>query len=359
MSSVTEVVVVGAGQSGLAATRALQAHGISPVVLEAGPEPAGSWPHYYDSLTLFSPARYSAMPGLGFPGEPDHYPHRDEVARYLRRYAASLGADIRTHTPVTAVEAHGQGGFLVHTATGQSFHAAGVVAATGSFGNPYVPTLPGQDRFTGRLLHVTHYRSPHQHAGERVVVVGAGNSAVQVGYELAQVATVTLATRHPVTFHPQHRDGRDLHHWLVTSGFDLLPPEWLSHYLGDRWVVDTGKYRHALESKQLDRRPMFTGFGTDDVVWPDGTRERVDTVVFATGYRPDLGYLSPLGALDTEGMPLHAGGISATHPGLVYLGLEFQRSFSSNTLRGVHRDAEHVVTPLAAHVRNAPAAVGL
>ena len=164
MSSVTEVVVVGAGQSGLAATRVLQAHGISPVVLEAGPEPAGSWPRYYDSLTLFSPARYSAMPGLGFPGEPDHYPHRDEVARYLRRYAASLGADIRTHTPVTAVEAHGQGGFLVHTATGQSFHAAGVVAATGSFGNPYVPTLPGQDRFTGRLLHVTHYRSPHQHA---------------------------------------------------------------------------------------------------------------------------------------------------------------------------------------------------
>jgi putative flavoprotein involved in K+ transport len=124
-------------------------------------------------------------------------------------------------------------------------------------------------------------------------------------------------------------------------------------------VVDTGKYRHALESRLLDRRPMFAGFGTDGVVWPDGTSERVDTVVFATGYRPDLGYLSPLGALDTEGMPLHAGGISATHPGLVYLGLEFQRSFSSNTLRGVHRDAEYVVTPLAAHVRNAPAAVGL
>ena len=206
---------------------------------------------------------------------------------------------------------------------------------------------------------MTHYRSPHQHAGERVVVVGAGNSAVQVGYELAQVATVTLATRHPVTFHPQCRGGRDLHHWLVTSGLDLFPPRWLDHYLGDRWVVDTGRYRHALESRQLDRRPMFTSFGTDGVAWPDGTREPVDTVVFATGYHPDLGYLGPLGALDTKGMPLHAGGISATHPGLVYLGLEFQRSFSSNTLRGVHRDAEHVVTPLAAHVRNAPAAVGL
>jgi putative flavoprotein involved in K+ transport len=359
MRSVTDVVVIGAGQSGLAAARTLQAHGISPVVLEAGPEPAGSWPRYYDSLTLFSPARYSSMPGLDFPGGPDHYPHRDEVAAYLRRYADALGADIRTGTSVTAVEADGQAGFLVRTATGQRYRAAGVVAATGSFGHPYLPVLPGQDRFTGRLLHVADYRSPYQHAGERVIVVGGGNSAVQVGYELAQIATVTLATRHPLTFHPQCRDGRDLHYWLVTSGFDLLPPQWLSHYLGDRWVVDTGKYRHALETGQLDRRPLFTGFGADGVIWPDGTPERVDTVVFATGYRPHLDYLSPLGALDAEGKPRHSGGISATHPGLVYLGLEFQRSFSSNTLRGVHRDAEHVITPLAAHVRNAPAAAGL
>jgi putative flavoprotein involved in K+ transport len=359
MTSVTDVVVIGAGQSGLAAVRALQAHGIHPVVLEAGPEPAGSWPRYYDSLTLFSPARYSAMPGQGFPGDPDHYPHRDEVAAYLRRYAAGLGANIRSHTPVTAVEADGQGGFLVRTASGQSFRAAGVVAATGSFGNAHVPALPGQDRFAGRLLHVASYRSPLQYAGERVVVVGGGNSAVQVGYELAQVATVTLATRHPVTFHPQCRDGQDLHYWLEASGFDLLPPEWLRHYLGDHWVVDTGKYRHALETGQMDRRPMFAAFGTDGVIWPDGTRQQVDTVVFATGYRPHLDYLRPLGALDGSGLPRHSDGISATHPGLVYLGLEFQRSFSSNTLRGVHRDAEHVIPPLAAHVRNAPAAVGL
>ena len=359
MTSMADAVVVGAGQSGLATARALLAHGISPVVLEAGPEPAGSWPHYYDSLTLFSPARYSSMPGLDFPGEPDHYPHRDEVVAYLRRYAASLGADIRTKTPVTAVEADGRAGFLVRTATGQTFHTAGVVAATGSFGNPYWPALPGQHRFTGRLLHVAAYRSPHQHAGERVVVVGGGNSAVQVGYELAQVATVTLATRQPLTFHPQCRGGQDIHHWLEATGFDLLPPEWLSHYLGDHWVIDTGKYRHALEMRQLDRRPMFTAFGADGVVWPDGTREQADTVVFATGYRPDLDYLRPLGALDNGGLPRHSGGISATHPGLVYLGLEFQRSFSSNTLRGVHRDAEHVITPLAAHVRNAPATVGL
>src|SRR5438552_7105049 len=116
MTSETDVVVIGAGQSGLTGARTVQAHGITPVVLEAGPEPAGSWPRYYDSLALFSPARYSSMPGLDFPGEPGHYPHRDEVASYLRRYAAGLGADIRSSTPVTAVEADGQAGLVVRTA---------------------------------------------------------------------------------------------------------------------------------------------------------------------------------------------------------------------------------------------------
>lgn len=89
--------------------------------------------------------------------------------------------------------------------------AAGIVAASGSFANPYLPSLLGQETFTGRLLHVADYRNPKQHAGERVAVVGAGNSAVQVGYELASVASATLATRHPLAFWPQRRQGRDLH----------------------------------------------------------------------------------------------------------------------------------------------------
>ena len=104
---------------------------------------------------------------------------------------------------------------------------------------------------------------------------------------------------------------------------------------------------------------MFTALDGDGVIWADGEHEPVDVVLFATGYRPNLDYLRPLGALDDDGSPRHAGGISTTHLGLAYVGLEFQRSFSSNTLRGVHRDAQHVVGALAAHLRGAVAAVGL
>ncbi|SFB42705.1 putative flavoprotein involved in K+ transport [Amycolatopsis marina] len=355
----TEVVVIGAGQSGLTAAHTLTTHGLTPLVLEAGPEPTGSWPRYYDSLTVFSPAQYATMPGLDFPADPDHYPHRDEVVAYLRRYAAGLDADIRTNTAVTAVRSDEERGFLVHTAHGETIHAAGVVAATGSFGHPHTPVLPGQEQFTGRVLHVADYRNPKHHVGERIVVVGAGNSAVQVAYELAEVAEVSLATRSPLAFVPQRRDGHDLHHWLDTSGFDHLPPEWLIRYLGGNLVLDTGDYRDALTNGRMQRRPMFTAFDHDAVVWAEGTRERVDTVLFATGYRPHLDYLTPLGGLDDNGLPRHSSGVSVTHPGLVYLGLEFQRTFSSNTLRGVHRDAEHVIPALLAHVANAPAAIGL
>lgn len=353
------MIVVGGGQSGLAAVRAVRNAGLRPLVLEAGPRPAGSWPQYYDSLTLFSPVEFDSLPDLPFPGAPDGYPTRAEVADYLERYAERLDVEIRTNTRVEAVEPDGAG-FVVRTADGLRLPAAGVVAARGSFSNPYMPDLPGQDGFTGELLHVAEYRNPKPYAGKRVVVVGAGNSAIQVGHELAEVASVTLATHEPLRYWVEQRPGgRDVHHRLVDSGFDALPPEWLARIVRGTPVLDNGSYREALEAGVMDRRPMFTELDSDRVVWSDSSRERVDVVLLATGYRPSLGYLRELGALDGDGMPLHSGGVSVTHPGLVYVGLEFQRSFASNTLRGVHRDAEYVVRPLAAYVRGAAATIGV
>ncbi|MGW3607515.1 flavin-containing monooxygenase [Micromonospora sp. NPDC005161] len=347
ITSSEPVVIVGGGQSGLVAARAALSAGLRPVVLEAGAAPVGSWPDYYDSLTLFSPARYSSLPGMAFDGaDPDRYPARDEVVAYLRRYSGSIDAEIRTGTRVTAVHPRPGGGYLVQTDSGDEIAAAGVVAASGSFSNPYLPVLPGRDTYVGEVRHVAHYRGAEPYAGKRVLVVGAGNSAIQVAYELAPHARVTLTTRAPIQFMPQRIRGRDLHHWIHVTGADLLPRAVLTRLVRHAAVLDTGVYRAAIASGLLARREMFTAFTADGVIWPDGTDEAVDTVIFATGYRPNLGYLAALGTLERDGLPRHAGGVSTTHPGLVYLGLEFQRSFSSNTLRGVGRDAIHVVTAL-------------
>ncbi len=338
MIDATDVIVIGAGQSGLAAAHALRQAGRSPVVLEAGQEPVGSWPSYYDSLTLFSPARYSSLPGMPFPGDPEHYPHRDEVVDYLRRYAKNLDADIRTGCQVTSVRRR-DGRFTVGLADGTELTAAVVIAASGAFGEPHRPALPGLDTFTGTVLHAADYREPSPFAGQRVVVVGAANTAVQVAYELAPVATVTLATRKPIRFAPQRPLGRDVHFWSVALGFDHLPIGHLLRTPPHTPVNDDGRYRRAVEAGAPDRRAIFTAVDGDAVIWPDGSREHVDTILLATGYRPALSYLDP----PERG---HRKGISTVHPGLGFVGLEWQRSFASATLRGVGRDARFVVRRL-------------
>ncbi|MFB7115433.1 flavin-containing monooxygenase [Streptomyces sp. NPDC056291] len=267
-----DVVVIGAGQSGLAAAHALLREGLRPVVLEASDRAAGSWPRYYDSLTLFSPARYSSLPGMPFPGtDPDRYPHRDEVVAYLTAYADQLDADIRTGQRVTGVR-RVRTGFEVELQDGRlATHA--VVAASGTFGRPHRPVLPGLDGFTGTVLHTAQYRSPEPFTGQRIVVVGAGNSAVQIATELARTATVTLASRNAVRFAAQHILGRDLHFWLERTGLDIAPLGRLVRTPPTQLVIDDGRYRTALAAGRPDRRPLFIGADGAKLLWPDGTRE--------------------------------------------------------------------------------------
>ncbi|MER5215459.1 NAD(P)-binding domain-containing protein [Streptomyces sp. NPDC002838] len=225
-----------------------------------------------------------------------------------------------------------------------------MVAASGTFGRPHRPALPGLEGFTGSVLHAGEYRAPEPFAGQRVVILGAGNSAVQIAAELAAHARVTLAARHPVRFARQHTLGRDLHWWLTRTGVDTLPVGRFLRTPPTQLVIDDGRYRSAVAAGVPDWRPVFTGADGTKVTWEDGSTEEVDTILLATGYRPDLNYLASLGALDEHGHPRHREGLSLTHPGLAYVGLEWQRSLSSNSLRGVGRDAARVARRLAARV---------
>ncbi|TYB43863.1 flavin-containing monooxygenase [Actinomadura chibensis] len=347
-----DIVIIGGGQAGLATAHVARQLGLAPVLLEASQSTAGSWPHYYDSLTLFSPARRSALPGTPFPGDPDGYPARDEVVAYLTAYAERLDADIRTghrvvKVAVTDSEPRLGRRFEVVVEDGQGFSTPIVIAATGAFSRPYRPELAGLDSFTGTVVHSSDYRRPEEFADRRVVIVGGGNSAVQIGIELAGHARVTLATRHRLRFMPQRVLGVDMHLWLQRTGLDTAG--WARRLLtGGKGtpVFDTGTYRAQIATGNPDRRPMFTRLDGDRVVWQDGTREPLDVLLLATGFRPGVGYLEELGALDEGGQPLHQGGVSTAHPGLGYVGLEWQRCFASATLRGVGADARHVLNRL-------------
>ncbi|WP_053747696.1 hypothetical protein [Streptomyces sp. MMG1533] len=137
----------------------------------------------------------------------------------------------------------------------------------------------------------------------------------------------------------------------ASEGIDALPIGRFLRTPPTRLVIDDGRYRTAVADGAPDRQPLFTGVDGGKVTWADGSTEEVDTILPATGYRPDLGYLAPLGALDEHGHPLHREGASMIHPGLAYVGLEWQRSLSSNSLRGVGRDAVRAASRLTAHLR--------
>ena len=339
-----DVVVIGAGQAGLAAGHALRSTGLSYALLEATDQPGGSWPQFYDSLTLFSPAKYCALPGLRFPGDQSRYPHRDEAVAYLRQYAEHLDLPVRTRSRVVAVHPQFDGGFDVELLDGTRLSAQAVIAATGQFGAPQVPHVPGVTRYTGELLHVSAYRCPEKYAGRRVVVVGGGNSAIQVAVELDEVADVTLTTRSPLKIRRQRPLGIDLHHWLHYSRVDALP-------LGRRaaasvGVLDEGRYRAALDAGRPAHRDMFSAFTPDGVRWADGSSEPVDAVVLATGYRPNFDYLPPA-AFQADRWPAQHRGVSTTLPGLGFVGLPGQTGVASAMLRGVGPDAGRVVSRLS------------
>ncbi|WP_313892380.1 NAD(P)-binding domain-containing protein [Psychrobacillus sp.] len=349
MNEILDTIVIGGGQAGLASGYHLQKKGLQYLILEASSQVGGSWPHYYDSLKLFSPAGYSSMPGMNFPGEQDRYPKRDEVVRYLQQYSTEFKLQIQTNQYVESVEKD-EVGFTIHTRTGDIFQTRTIINATGSFNNPFIPNIASQDEFKGLTLHSSKYRNTEKFINQRVVVVGRGNSAVQIAAELAEVSRTSLAVLQPVQFVKQRVLGKDLHFWFKLIGFDKFPFWRFGTTAPNSSVVDDmDQYKERLAAGKPDQQTMFKSFYENGVIWPNGKNEPVDVVIYATGFRPELPYLRKIGALDTEGNPIHKAGISNV-PGLYYVGMEGQRSFASATLRGVGSDAQFVVKKLMHYI---------
>lgn len=342
-----DVVVIGAGQAGLACGWHLKQQGLNFLILDEQSQPGGNWRNYYDSLELFSPAAYSSLPGMPFLGAPGHYPARDEVVRYLEQYADLFQLPILQGAQVTRVDQEDEG-FQISAANGQRFLARAVVVASGAFSRPYIPNTPGLESFSGTRLHSADYRNADAFSGQRIVVIGAANSAVQIAYDLAKVATVTLATREAIRFAPQRILGADFHTWLKWTGLEKT--RWLNDQSTP--VLDDGTYRKALKAGYFNQTAMFTQVTSTGVVWADRQHEVVDSLVFATGFRPNLPFLEGLPVIDERGHVTQRDGRAVHVPGLYFVGLPKQRNFASATLRGVGPDAGHILPHLLHYLRN-------
>ncbi len=347
-----DVLVIGAGQAGLATAYALQRAGLSYQILEGSGRAAGSWPSYYDSLRLFSPARFSGLPGLPFPGDPERYPARDEVVAYLEHYARHFDFHIVFGERVTEVRREGQH-FWVQTETQGRYHARAIVVATGPFQQPHIPTFEGLNQFEGQVLHSSAYHRPSDIHGNRVAVIGAGNSAVQIAYELASNHEVLLTARQPPQFMQQRTFGKDIHFWLKYSGFDSLP---LGHWWGYQAtspVLDPGQYRGAFDQGHIEYHPLFDRITARGLQWGE-TERPIDTLLLATGFIQRPAFLDGLDGFDAAHVAQQSGGVSRHSPGVYFVGGAWQRSHASATLRGVGTDAQYIVHHLQRYLRGKP-----
>jgi len=343
-----DVVVIGGGQAGLAVGYYLRRTPLRWVILDAQDGPGGAWPHAWRSLRLFSPARYSSLPGWMMPGG-DAYPTRDEAIDYLARYEERYALAVRRPVRVSAVRREG-GGFRVESDAGE-WRARAVVSATGTWASPYVPSYPGRELYRGVQLHSSRYDSPDEFAGKRVLVVGGGNSGAQVLAEVSRVADAAWVTLTPPTFLPDHVDG----HYLFAEetaryrarqeGREQIPPA----TLGD--VVMVPPVLEARGRGVLAAVPPFARFTPTGVVWPDGREERIDAVIWCTGFRPALEHLRPLGVMGPGGRIRVEGTRSAAEPMLWLVGYGDWTGFASATLIGVGRSARATVREIEAALK--------
>ena len=357
----TRVVVVGAGQAGLSVAWHLRRLGLEPgrdlVVLDRGPGTGGAWQHRWASLRLGAAHRVADLPGmaelgLSFDTAARDEPARDVVARYYARYEDAFGLRVRRPVEVTRVaDAADGGGDLLVSVTGASgpLVTEVIVNASGTWGAPFVPTVPGGGSFRGRQLHTAGWRDASELRGLRVVVVGGGTSAVGHLLDLEGVAaSTTWATRRPVHWHEGTEFG-------VAQAVAAVAEQDRAARAGrplPSIVAGTGLWltRAAAAARErgvLVDRPMFTSIEQEAVVWPDGTRSPVDAIVWATGWRSELRHLAPLGLRGPEGGVPVEGGVALRDPRVLLAGYGPQASTIGAAQAG-RRTARAVLARLGA-----------
>ncbi|GAA4783812.1 NAD(P)-binding domain-containing protein [Microbacterium gilvum] len=321
-----DVLVIGAGQAGLSAAYHLRRRGFSPVdeaaagatfaVLDANAAPGGAWQHRWESLRMGTVNGIHELPGHPVPPADPAGASRDVLPAYFAEYEEMFDLRVRRPVSVRAVRRAGGERLVVETSEGAGTEGAGsegqwaaryVVNATGTWTQPFVPRFPGQERFRGRQLHVADYVSAEAFAGQRVIVVGAGISAVQLLEEISHVAeTVWMTRREPEWTDAAFDESARI---AAIAGVEErvsrgLPPGSVISVTGMHW---TPWALAARERGVLVRHPMFASIEEDGVRMADGSFVAADAILWATGFRPALRHLAPLRLRTPE------GGIRASH----------------------------------------------
>jgi putative flavoprotein involved in K+ transport len=357
-----QTVVIGGGQAGLSVGYYLTRLGLPFVILDAGRRIGDAWRNRWDSLRLFTPARYNGLVGMPFPAAAHAFPTKDEMADYLETYAARFELPVRSGVRVDRLTRRDRR-FLV-AAGDQRFEAENVVVAMANYQRPMVPAFAGQLDPRITQLHSLAYRSPSQLAAGDVLLVGAGNSGADIAMELASDRRTWLSGRDTghIPFRIEGLAARLLLVWLVLRV--------LFHRV---LTVDTPLGRRArpkvlrgggplirvkprdLVAAGVQRVPRTVGVRDGRPLLQDGRVLDVANVIWCTGFEPGFSWID-LPVLGERGEPRHERGLVPGAPGLYFVGLNFLYALSSTMIHGVARDAERIAGVILARTRHVQAA---
>jgi putative flavoprotein involved in K+ transport len=350
-----ETIIIGGGQAGLSVGYYLKKRGGSFVILDANERIGGSWrTRTWDSLRLFTPARYDGLPGWPFPASAWSYPTARETAEYLEAYAERFELPVRTGMTVERLRKDGDR--YVVECGGRRFEADRVVVATGFYGKPSVPSFASELDPRIVQMHSSEYRDPSQLRGGGVLLVGAGNSGADIAMELSKSHRTWLSGRDKgqVPIRIESRSARF-----------VLPILWFvaSHVLTVKTPIGRKARPHVLkdgaprirvkaddlEAAGVECVPKTVGVSDGLPVLEDGRVVDVANVIWCTGFRQDFGWID-LPVFDDDSAPIHERGV-ASEPGLYFVGLDFLYAFTSENVGGVGRDARYI----AKHIRGGQA----
>ena len=349
-----DVVVIGGGQAGLAIGYYLARQGRDFTILEAADEPAAAWRERWDSLKLFTSARYDSLPGLPFPGDPRRYPGRDEVAEYLTNYARHFELPVELDSRVRSIR-ESDGTYVVEL-DDRAYEANQVVVAAGPFQVPFVPPIAEGLRPEVVQFHSTRYRSPANLPEGPVLVVGGGNTGYQIAEELSTSHETHLSIGSRQTPLPQRILGRDLFWYLDATGLIRKTTESrIGKRMRQREDTLIGSRPRALRRHGVRLHGRAVDAEGSTVSFSDGTKLDVATVIWATGFRLDHSWID-VPVFDEAGRVLHERGVTSS-PGIYFLGLLWQHTRGSALLGWVKDDAEYLAGQISAFRPAAPAQV--
>ncbi len=344
---IVPVLVIGAGQAGLAAAYRLQQSGLDFRIVEAAGRIGHSWRKRYASLTLFTPRRFSALPGLALDGDPEGYATRDEFSDYLANYAVFHRLLVSTGTGVEKLSRRSDGIFAALLTTGETVLAGSVIVSTGGFQRAVVPSVAADlDEGVQQLTSET-YREPSSVAPGTVLVVGDGASGRDIAAELGTSHRVLLATGKPRRLFPERILGRSIWWWLSLVG---LMKAGRDSFIGRRMrradpFPDRDRSFDSLKRRGVTVVPRLMGAVGRKVEFAGGRFDTIDAVVWAVGYRDETAWLAIPGALDDQGRFVEEGGVSPV-TGLYFVGRPWQRNRASALIMGVGQDAEVIVAAI-------------